>query len=136
MLDKVLVIDDDPNMTELLLLLLQANGFEVCACNNGDEGIQKAKTECPDVILLDMMLEGMDGLQVCTQIRTFSNVPILILSALDKPGIIVKALDAGADDFLTKPVSSGLLVSRLNTLTRRVKASESKIPMSAYHASP
>lgn len=134
MLDKVLVIDDDPNMTELLLLVLKASGFEVSVCNNGADGVQKARSFSPDVILLDMVMEGMDGLQVCTQIRTFSNVPILILSALDKPGIIVKALDAGADDFLTKPVSSSLLVSRLNTLTRRFKASEADVSMPAYHA--
>jgi two-component system response regulator MtrA len=134
MLDKVLVIDDDPNMTELLMLLLKASGFEVIVCNNGLDGVQKAKSESPDVILLDMIMEGMDGLQVCTKIRTFSNVPILILSALDNPGTIVKVLDAGADDFLTKPVSSGLLISRVNTLTRRGKTKEFNVSIPALHA--
>lgn len=135
MLDKVLVIDDDPNMTDLLTLLLKASGFEVSSCNNGLDGVQKTRRETPDVVLLDLMMEGMDGLQVCTQIRAFSNVPILILSALDSPGMVVKALDVGADDFLTKPVSSGLLVSRLNTLTRRVKSKESNIAIPAFHSS-
>jgi len=134
-LKKVLVIDDDPNMTELLSLLLKANGFEVSICNHGEDGIKKVMNESPDVIILDLMLDGMDGLQVCAQVRKFSAVSILILSALDNPGTVVKALDAGADDFLTKPVSSGLLISRLNTLTRRVKPSESNVSMPIFHAS-
>lgn len=135
MLFKVLVIDDDPNMTDLLSLLLKSRGFEVSICNSGKEGIQKTMADPQDVIILDMMMEEMDGLQVCAQIRKFSNVPILILSALDNPGTIVKALDAGADDFLTKPVSSGLLISRLNTLTRRVNGNDPGLSMPAFHNS-
>jgi len=135
MLFKVLVIDDDPNMTDLLSLLLKSRGYEVSICNSGRDGIQKTKADPQDVIILDMMMEEMDGLQVCAQIRTFSNIPILILSALDNPGIIVKALDAGADDFLTKPVSSGLLISRLNTLTRRVNGNDPGLKIPVFHSS-
>jgi DNA-binding response OmpR family regulator len=127
MLTKVLVIDDDPDMTDLLSLLLKTRGFDVISCNNGEEGVQKARNDPPRVIILDLMMNGMDGWQVCAAIRKFSKVPILILTALDNPGTVVSALDAGADDFLTKPVSSGLLVSRLKTLTRRTQEKESGI---------
>lgn len=127
MLTKVLVIDDDPDMTDLLSLLLKASGFEVLVCNYGEKGIQETHDFSPNVIILDLMMIGMDGWQVCTAIREFSSIPILILTALDNPEIIVSALDAGADDFLTKPVSSSLLVSRLKTLTRRMQINGSGI---------
>jgi len=133
--EKVLVIDDDPNMTDLLSFLLIGRGYEVSLCNSGKDGIHKARNESPDVVILDFMMEGMNGLQVCKQIRKFSSVPILILSALDNPGTVVSALDAGADDFLTKPVSSGLLISRLNTLTRRGKTNDPSMSIPVYHAS-
>jgi DNA-binding response OmpR family regulator len=127
MLTKVLVIDDDPDMTDLLSLLLKTRGFDVISCNNGEEGVLKVRNDSPDVIILDLMMNGMDGWQVCAAIRKFNSIPILILTALDNPGTVVSALDAGADDFLTKPVSSGLLISRLNTLTRRSTTRESGI---------
>ncbi len=76
----------------------------------------------PDVIILDLMMPGMDGWQVCAQVRAFSDVPILILSALDSPGMVASALDAGADDYLVKPVPVGVLLAHLNTLTRRPAA--------------
>ncbi len=131
MLTKVLVIDDDPDMINLLSLLLKTHGFDVISCNNGEEGILKARNDSPDVIILDLMMCGKDGWQVCEAVRKFSSIPILILSALDNPGTIVSALDAGADDFLTKPVSSSLLVSRLKTLTRRNPSNESGIFVAA-----
>lgn len=127
MLTKVLVIDDDPDMTDLLSLLLNKRDFDVISSNNGEEGLQKARNESPDVIILDLMMKGMDGWQVCAAVRKFSSIPIIILTALDHPGTVVSALDAGADDFLTKPVSSGLLVSRLNTLTRRTSPKETDL---------
>ena len=127
MLTKVLVIDDDPDMTDLLSLLLKTRGFDVISSNDGEEGVKKARNESPDVIILDLMMKGMDGWQVCAAVRKFSSIPIIILTALDNPGTVVSALDAGADDFLTKPVSSGLLVSRLNTLTRRISHKETEI---------
>jgi DNA-binding response OmpR family regulator len=116
---KVLAIDDDPAMTELLTLLLKTHGFNILTANSGEDGIKIARNDFPDVIILDLMMPGMDGWQVCKQIRGFSNVPILVFSALDSPGIVASALDAGADDYLAKPVASGVLISHLNTLTRR-----------------
>jgi DNA-binding response OmpR family regulator len=116
---KILVIDDDPAMTDLLKLLLEPTWASVCTANTGIHGVGLVKTELPDVVILDLMMPGMDGWQVCKAVREFSTVPILILSALDNPGMVANALDAGADDYLIKPVASGVLVAHLNTLMRR-----------------
>jgi DNA-binding response OmpR family regulator len=116
---KVLTIDDDPAMTELLTLLLKMHGIDAYMANNGEEGIRLMRKISPDIIILDLMMPGMDGWQVCEKIRSFSDIPILILSALDNPGMVASALDAGADDYLVKPVPSGVLIAHLNTLTRR-----------------
>ncbi len=117
----VLSIDDDPAMTELLALLLKTHGYEPLTANNGAEGIKVIRRSSPDVVILDLMMPGMDGLQVCTEVRKFSSVPILIFSALDNPGLVASALDAGADDYLVKPVSSSTLLARMNKLLRRPK---------------
>ena len=116
---KVLTIDDDPAMTELVTLLLKTHGLDAFMANSGEEGLQMIHKVVPDVVILDLMMPGMDGWQVCTQVRSFSSVPILILSALDSPGLVAKALDGGADDYLVKPVPSGVLIAHLNTLVRR-----------------
>jgi two-component system, OmpR family, response regulator MtrA len=116
---KVLAIDDDPAMTELLNLLLKSHGFDAFTANTGEEGLRLIRETSPDVVILDLMMPGMDGWQVCTQVRSFSNIPILIFSALDSPGMVASALDAGADDYLVKPVPSGVLIAHINTLTRR-----------------
>jgi DNA-binding response OmpR family regulator len=119
MTKKVLAIDDDSAMTELLTLLLRTHGFTILTANTGEDGVAMTRKDAPDVIILDLMMPGMDGWEVCSEIRTFSNVPILIFSALDSPGLIASALDAGADDYLIKPVPSGTLVAHLNKLIRR-----------------
>lgn len=123
---KVLTIDDDPAMTELLTLLLKTHGLEPHVANDGAEGIRLTREICPDVVILDLMMPGMDGWQVCTKIRTFSTVPILILSALDSTGLVANSLDAGADDYLVKPVPSGVLIAHLNTLIRRAATEKRK----------
>jgi CheY-like chemotaxis protein len=116
---KVLTIDDDPAMTELLTLLLKMHGLDAYMANSGEDGLKLVRKLSPDVIILDLMMPDMDGWQVCTQVRAFSKVPIIVLSALDSPGIVASALDAGADDYLVKPVPSGVLIAHLNNLTRR-----------------
>lgn len=116
---KVLAIDDDAATTELLSLLLATHGFEVLTANDGKTGVELTHRESPDVIILDLMMPDMDGWQVCKAVRAFSQVPILILSALDSPGKVASALDAGADDYLVKPVPSGVLVAHLLSLVRR-----------------
>ncbi|MCF6278393.1 MAG: response regulator transcription factor [Anaerolineales bacterium] len=116
---RVLAIDDDTAMTELLTLLLRSHGFESMTANSGADGIQAVKTEHPDIILLDLMMPGMDGWENCKAIRDFSNTPIIVLSSLNSPGMVASALDAGADDYLIKPVPSGILVAHIKNLARR-----------------
>lgn len=116
---KVLAIDDDPAMTDLLALLLKTNKLDVITANNGPDGITLVKTASPDIVLLDMMMPDMDGREVCREIRKFSNVPIVVLSALNNPGVVASALDEGADDYLIKPVPSSILIAHINSLARR-----------------
>ncbi len=116
---KILVIDDDPAMTDLLKLLLMPAAAEVITANSGPEGIRLANEVKPDVITLDLMMPDINGWQVCKAIRKSSAIPILILSALDSPGLVAAALDAGADDYLIKPVPSSVLLAHINKLVRR-----------------
>jgi len=135
MTQKILAIDDDLALVELLNLLLVAQGFAVKTAITGEEGVKLTREFQPDLILLDLMMPGMNGWEVCKTVREFSDVPILILSALDNPGNVASALDAGADDYLVKPVPSGVLVSHINNLTRRSASQISGRPASSI-ASP
>ena len=132
---KAIAIDDDPAMTDLLTLLLKSHGLEIYTSNNGEDGLQLIRAIDPDIIILDLMMPGKDGWQVCREVRSFSNVPIIILSALDNPGMVASALDAGADDYLIKPVPSGVLIAHLNNLTRRANAENNGIDL-RKHTSP
>jgi len=116
---EVLLIDDDPDLAIMLRTLLRGQDFQIRAVFNGKDGIEACSQQAPDVIILDLLMPGMDGWEVCERIREFSDVPILILSALGSPGSVARALDAGADDYLIKPVHASLLASRLRTLVRR-----------------
>jgi DNA-binding response OmpR family regulator len=119
MATKVLVIDDDLPMTKMLDMIFKMNGFMVVSANSGEAGINLLQDFTPDVLVLDLMMPGIDGWQVCSAVRAHSDVPILVFSALDNPELIVKALDAGADDYLVKPVSTNELIARVNKLARR-----------------
>jgi len=116
---SVLAIDDDIAMTELLLLLLKSHGFEVLMVNNGEDGVKLIREQTPDIVLLDLIMPGMDGWEVCKTVRLFSDLPIVILSALDNPRMVANILDAGADDYLIKPVPSGVLIAHLIRLVKR-----------------
>jgi len=118
----ILTIDDDPAITELLSVILRANGFDVLIANSGEEGVRIAKEKLPRLMILDLMMPDMDGWQVCKAVRAFTSVPILILSALDDPSVVASILDAGADDYLVKPVPSAVLIAHLNKITRRTGA--------------
>ena len=122
---NVLIIDGDSSMTEMLRLILEPDAFKVFAENSGPAGIEAARKLDPDIIILDLLMQGMDGWDVCHKIRDFSNVPILVLSAVNKPGYVAKALDNGADDYLIKPMPSNVLIAHLKKLTRRAKAEQS-----------
>lgn len=116
---KILVIDDDPAMTELLSLVLASTKAEILTSNSGEDGLKLVEEQDPDIVLLDLMMPKMDGWQVTENIRKISSVPILILSVMDNPGLVARALDKGADDYLVKPVPTGILIAHINNLTRR-----------------
>jgi len=116
---KILVIDDDPAMTDLLKVLLAPTGAVIMAALSGQDGLLQIAQNNPDIIILDLMMPEVDGWQVCKKVRETSKTPILILSALDNPGTVAAALDAGADDYLIKPVTSGVLIAHINKLVRR-----------------
>jgi len=121
---SVLVLDNDVIITELLKATLEPKAFEVHTVHEGEEGIEAVRRLNPDVILLDLYLPEKDGWRVCREIRKFSKIPILILSVLNNPDAIAQALDEGADDYLIKPVSSGVLIAHLNNLIRRARAEQ------------
>ncbi len=118
---EVLLIDDDPDLSTMLRTLLRGQDFQIKSVLSSEEGIQSVQSPdaTPDVVILDLLMPEVDGWEVCERIRGFSEVPILILSALGSPGSVARALDAGADDYLIKPVHASLLASRLRTLVRR-----------------
>lgn len=116
---EILLIDDDPDFSIMLRTLLRGRDFQVRSVYSGNDGIDTCREEPPDVVLLDLLMPDTDGWEVCEQIRSFSDVPIIILSALGAPASVARALDAGADDYLIKPVHASLLASRLNALVRR-----------------
>jgi DNA-binding response OmpR family regulator len=127
---KILVIDDDPAMTELLSLVLAPTKAQIFTSNSGEEGLKLVKEHDPDIVLLDLMMPKMDGWQVTENIRSISSVPILILSVMDNPGLVARALDKGADDYLVKPVPTGILIAHINNLTRRrMSASNEVVPL-------
>ena len=116
---KILVIDDDSAVTDPLSLLLRSQGFDVNATTNSSEGLSMIRESAPDVVVLDLMMPDMDGWQICKAVREFSQVPIIILSALNDPSMIASVLDAGADDYLTKPTPSRVLIAHINRLVHR-----------------
>ncbi len=116
---RILIIDDDWETTELFKILLEPHQFEVVTSNSGQEGIKLAAEIEPDVIMVDLLMPEMNGLTVCDEVRKFSNVPILMLTAISKPGTLSEALEHGADDYLIKPVKSSVLTAHLKKLVRR-----------------
>jgi len=119
MTTKIIVIDDDTAVTDLLSVLLRSHGFDVKVTNNSTEGLGFIKEEPFDLVILDLMMPEMDGWEICKEVRSFSQVPIIVLSALNDPSMVASVLDAGADDYLTKPTPSRILVAHINRLTRR-----------------
>jgi two-component system KDP operon response regulator KdpE len=113
-----LVIDDEPQIRRLLRVTLEANGYRVCDAATGNDGVVQAAQRRPEVILLDLGLPDLDGLAVLKRIREWSRVPIIILSVRDQEEEKVAALDAGADDYVTKPFNSAELLARLRAALR------------------
>ncbi len=120
-----LIIDDESQIRRLLRLALESRGYVVRDAETGRLGLQEAAFHRPDVVLLDMGLPDMDGLDVLKNLREWSSVPVLILSVRDQENIKVAALENGADDYVTKPFSTAELVARLAVIQRRHQGTES-----------
>jgi two-component system, OmpR family, KDP operon response regulator KdpE len=116
---KVLVIDDEPQIRRALRAGLERANCEVMLAATGDEGLNVAATSSPDVIILDLAMPGIDGYQVCKQIRSWSRAPIIVLSVRDSEDDKIQALDLGADDYLTKPFGMRELLARVRAVLRR-----------------
>lgn len=119
---KILIVDDDNNIAELIALYLTKECFETKIVNDGEEALREFRTFSPALILLDLMLPGMDGYQVCREIRHTSNVPIIMLSAKGETFDKVLGLELGADDYIIKPFDSKELVARVRAVLRRFQA--------------
>jgi len=114
----ILLIDDEPQILRALKTILNANHFRIISAINGEQGIALAAAQQPDLIILDLTLPDMDGIQVCDQIREWSRVPIIVLSVRDSEKDKVAALDHGADDYLTKPFGIEELMARIRVALR------------------
>jgi len=127
---KILIADDEPDILEIIHYNLQNEGYEVLTAKNGNEAIEKAKAFTPDLIILDIMMPGKNGIEVCNILRmlpAFNQTLIIFLTALSDEVTEVKGLETGADDFITKPVSPKVLVSKVNALFRRMNKEDTGI---------
>lgn len=117
--DRVLIVEDEVGLADSVSYALQAEGFDVTIATSGTEALGSARGDIPDLILLDLMLPEMSGLDVCRHVRSFSDVPIIMLTAKDSETDKVAGLELGADDYLTKPFSMRELVARIRAQLRR-----------------
>lgn len=123
----VLVIDDEEQIQRALSSVLQARHYRVELAGSAEEGIELTAEHTPDLIVLDLTLPGMSGLEACRQLRTWYHGPILVLSVRDSDEDKIAALDLGADDYLTKPFSTGELLARVRALLRRVAGADASV---------
>lgn len=129
---RVLVVDDEKLIVKGIRFSLEQDGMEVDCAYDGEEAVEKAKENKYDIILLDLMLPKMDGLEVCQQIREFSNVPIVMLTAKGEDMDKILGLDYGADDYITKPFNIKEVILRINNLLKRAYDNPSKIQIDGY----
>ena len=125
---RILLVDDDPNISHLVRLYLEKEGFEVTESARGDDALVTFQQSVPDLVLLDVMLPGMDGLQVLREIRKTSKAPVIMLTARDETFDKVLGLELGADDYITKPFETKELVARVKAVLRRAPNTESEKP--------
>lgn len=121
---RVLVVDDEPQIRRALRTSLEAHGYEVATAGTGEEGVLAAAETAPELVLLDLGLPDLDGTEVIARVRSFSDVPVIVLSVRDRQADKVAALDAGADDYVTKPFGVEELLARLRAALRRTRGDE------------
>jgi len=124
---RILVVDDDTALAEMIGIVLEAEGFEAVFCADGDAALEAFRVHRPDLILLDLMLPGMDGIEICTRIRAESGVPIIMLTARTDTADVVRGLESGADDYIVKPFNPKELVARIRTRLRPAKTGPGEV---------
>ncbi|MFK4790632.1 MtrAB system response regulator MtrA [Microbacterium sp. ZW T5_56] len=127
MTSRILVVDDDTALAEMIGIVLRTEGFETVFCADGSEAVQAFRDEKPDLILLDLMLPGLDGIEVCRRIRTESGIPVIMLTARADTADVVTGLEAGADDYMVKPFNPKELVARIRTRLRPTTTGDSEV---------
>ncbi len=118
---KILIIDDDPQLRKVTQLLFEQTGAQSFTASNGEQGLQQFNEIHPDLVILDLMMPGISGFEVCRRIRQRDNTPIIMLTALDAPEEMVQGLDSGADDFVPKPFKVEVLLARARAVLRRAQ---------------
>ncbi|GLJ78472.1 MtrAB system response regulator MtrA [Microbacterium imperiale] len=126
MTSRILVVDDDTALAEMIGIVLRTEGFDTVFCADGAAAVEAWRTEKPDLILLDLMLPGVDGIEICTQIRAESGIPIIMLTARTDTADVVRGLESGADDYIVKPFNPKELVARIRTRLRPAVAAASE----------
>lgn len=126
---KILIVDDDKDLQRVLQLELETFSYNVCFAQDGIEALAKSRSEKPDLIILDVNLPGLDGLEVCRKVRSESNIPILMLSALREDYDRIVGLEVGADDYLGKPCNPRELLARVRALLRRSRMTQGSDPV-------
>ncbi len=121
---KILVVEDDPSLREVVALGLRREGYQVVEARDGQAGLDRFAQERPDLVLLDVMLPGLDGFEVCRAIRRTSLVPVIMLTARTDTVDVVVGLESGADDYITKPFEFPELLARIRSVLRRARAAE------------
>jgi two-component system response regulator VicR len=132
---KILVVDDEQSITDLLEYNLQRDGYQVIVAHDGRQALRLAQVEQPDLVILDLMLPGLDGLDVCRALQRESPIPIIMLTARDEEVDRVVGLELGADDYVTKPFSVRELMARVKAVLRRVGSAEAGVP-AVYRVGP
>ncbi|MGB7876797.1 MAG: response regulator transcription factor, partial [Anaerolineales bacterium] len=132
MTDKILVIDDDPSVAELIKLILQPRDLQTYHASDGQEGVKQAYELQPDLIILDIMMPDHDGYEICSRLREFSEVPIIMLTAKSQSSDIARGFAVGADDYVKKPFSNEELISRIERLLRRDKSKGASTKITGY----
>jgi two-component system response regulator MtrA len=120
-MSRIMVVEDEPDIAEMLGIILASEGFDVDLVNHGEEVLATFASQPADLVLLDLMLPGIDGVEVCRRLREISTVPIIMLTAKSEPDDVVLGLDAGADDYIIKPPRSPELIARVRACLRRVE---------------
>jgi two-component system phosphate regulon response regulator PhoB len=135
--EKILVVDDEEDILELIRYNLVKEGYQVSTVTSGEEALNKAKQEMPDLVLLDLMLPGLDGLEVCRELKrqpSTSQIPIVMLTAKTEDIDVVTGLELGSDDYITKPFSPRVLLARIKAVLRRKKQEETEeAPVISVH---